>query len=61
LTSLVAGTTATLLFFFAFKGKFPKVQDWISLAFILIAVAFLTAAERKRVTELVAEHEIESG
>jgi hypothetical protein len=82
LTSLVAGTTSTLVFYFAFlcgvllvhpasskigsliflfafKGKFPKTQDWISLAFILIAVGFLSVAERKRVTELVAAHEIE--
>jgi len=82
LTSLVAGTTSTLVFYFAFlcgvflihpasskigslvflfafKGSFPKTQDWFSLAFIFIAVGFLSAAERKRVTELVAAHEIE--
>jgi len=60
LTSLVAGTTATLVFYFVFKGSFPKTQDWVSLAFILIAVGFLTVAERKRVVELVAAHEIEA-
>ena len=60
LTSLIAGTTATLVFFFVFNGRFPKVQDWISLAFIFIAVGFLSAAEKKRVTELLAAHEIES-
>jgi hypothetical protein len=59
LTSLVAGTIATLVFYFVFKGSFPKTQDWVSLAFILIAVGFLTVAERKRVAELVAAHEIE--
>jgi drug/metabolite transporter (DMT)-like permease len=50
LTSLVAGTGATLIFFFAFQGKFPKPADWISLVFILIAVAFLSQAEKKRST-----------
>jgi len=59
LTSLVAGTTATLVSYFVFKGRFPGIQDWLSLAFILIAVGFLTIAERKRVAELVAAHEIE--
>lgn len=59
LTSLVAGTTATLVWYFLFNGKFPKVQDWISLAFILIAVAFLTRAEKKRSRELALTHEIE--
>jgi hypothetical protein len=42
LTSLVAGTAATLILFFAFGTKFPSAQDWISLLFILIAVYFLT-------------------
>jgi hypothetical protein len=59
LTSLIAGTTATLVFYFAFSGRFPKTQDWISLTLILIAVGFLSVAERKRVVELVAEHEID--
>jgi len=83
LTSLVAGTTSTLVFYFVFmcgvffvhfvpgdrgrlifcngfRSSFPKLQDWLSLAFIFIAVGFLTVAERKRVAELVAEHEIEA-
>ncbi len=59
LTSLVAGTVATLVFCLTCRGKFPSKQDWLSLAFILIAVGFMTIAERKRVAELVAEHEIE--
>lgn len=59
LTSLVAGTAATLVFCFACGGSFPKIQDWFSLAFILVAVGFLTVAERKRVAELVAAHEID--
>jgi hypothetical protein len=57
LTSLVAGTAATLVSFFAFQGKVPKVQDWVSLVFILIAVGFLSRAEQKRIRELAdAEH-----
>jgi hypothetical protein len=59
LTSLVAGTTATLVFALAFGGKYPKIQDWISLVFILIAVGFLTRAERKRTQELMTTHEID--
>ena len=60
LTSLVAGTTATLVSFLLFQGKFPKVQDWVSLVLILIAVGFLTRAEKKRTRELVMAHEIEA-
>ena len=60
LTSLVAGTTATLVSFFVFGGKFPKVQDWLSLVLILVAVGFLTRAEKKRTRELVMTHEIET-
>ncbi|MBM2841664.1 MAG: hypothetical protein HW412_2192 [Bacteroidetes bacterium] len=52
LTSLVAGTTATVVWWFAFGGKFPKIQDWLSLVFILIAVWFLSRAEKKRTREL---------
>ena len=53
LTSLVAGTAATLIFMF-FGGKAPKLQDWLSLGLILIAVMFLTMAERKRAAEIKA-------
>jgi hypothetical protein len=56
LTSLVAGTTATLITFLLFGGKFPKPQDWISLIFILIAVAYLSVAEKKRTEELRLEN-----
>jgi hypothetical protein len=52
LTSLIAGTTATLVSWAVFGGKLPKAQDWISLGFILVSVAFLTQAERKRAAEL---------
>lgn len=51
LTSLVAGTVATLLFWLAFDGKSAKTQDWLALAIIFIAVAFLTKAERRRSTD----------
>ncbi|MBI2429089.1 MAG: hypothetical protein HYV29_09905 [Ignavibacteriales bacterium] len=59
LTSLVAGTAATLISFFLFQGRFPKMQDWLSLVFILIAVWFLSRAEKKRTQELVMTREIE--
>ncbi|MBI5476923.1 MAG: hypothetical protein HY964_09345 [Ignavibacteriales bacterium] len=52
LTSLVAGTFATLMFAVIYGGKYPKQQDWISLVFIFIAVGFLSVAERKRTKEL---------
>ena len=52
LTSLVAGTTATLLSWLLFGGRLPSLQDWISLGFILIAVAFLSRAERRRAREV---------
>jgi hypothetical protein len=51
LTSLMAGTAATLIIAIGFGGKMPKPQDWVSLAFILVAVGFLTIAERKRAAE----------
>jgi len=49
ITSLLAGTTATLLLAWIWKQKPPSLQDWASLLFILIAVAFLTRAEQRRV------------
>ncbi|MBI5020163.1 MAG: hypothetical protein HZB59_01880 [Ignavibacteriales bacterium] len=52
LTSLVAGTIATLFFAIWFGGKYPKQQDWISLIFIFVSVGFLSLAERKRTIEL---------
>ena len=59
LTSLVAGTTATLLFWLAFSGKFPKMQDWLSLGFIIVAIVFLTRAEKKRARELEITKELD--
>lgn len=55
LTSLLAGTTATLLLWVLFKQKFPAIQDWVSAGFILVAVYFLTRAERRRTAELASE------
>ncbi len=55
LTSLVAGITATLLLALLFGLKWPTAQDWASVVFILIAVWFLTQAERRRIAELAAE------
>jgi hypothetical protein len=52
LTSLLAGTAATLLLWMFFHTKFPTAQDWISALFILVAVYFLTRAEKRRVIEL---------
>lgn len=54
LTSLIAGTAATLLVFVFFGGKLPTSADWMSLGFILVAVAFLSVAERRRVKEISA-------
>jgi hypothetical protein len=51
LTSLVAGTVATLIYWLAFGGSGPKTQDWLALGFIFLAVGFLTAAERRRAAE----------
>ncbi|MBI5471517.1 MAG: hypothetical protein HY961_04140 [Ignavibacteriae bacterium] len=59
LTSLVAGTAATLVSYFLFQGRFPKMQDWVSLVFIFVAVAFLSHAEKKRTVELAQAKEID--
>jgi hypothetical protein len=58
LTSLVAGTMATLIFHWVWNGPFPKAEDWLSLVFILIAVGFLAVAERKRMADLLARQEL---
>ena len=58
LTSLVAGTTATLLSYFIFGAKFPSPADWGSLALIFVAVGFLSLAEKKRVRELAQAKEL---
>jgi uncharacterized membrane protein YidH (DUF202 family) len=53
LTSLVAGTTATLVFHWVWGGPFPAADDWLALFFIFVAIGFLTQAERRRRGELV--------
>jgi hypothetical protein len=58
LTSLVAGTTATLLGHWFFHSRFPSLQNWASLGFVLVAVVFLARAERRRSEELRAAREI---
>jgi hypothetical protein len=54
LTSLTAGTVATLISALLLGGHYPKFQDWLSLLFILVAVGFLSVAEKKRSAELAA-------
>jgi len=51
LTSLLAGTTSTLLLAWWFGLKPPTVPDWASFGFILVAVAFLSRAEKRRTRE----------
>lgn len=58
LTSLIAGTAATLIFYYSFGGKFPSTEDWVSLVFIFISVGFITKAEKKRTAELRQQHEL---
>jgi len=55
LTSLLAGTVATLIFWFGFDGPRIKIQDVVALGFVLIAVWFLSRAEKKRAAELAQE------
>jgi hypothetical protein len=52
LTSLLAGTVATLILAWWFHLRPPSGTDWISFGFILVAVAFLARAERRRSAEL---------
>ena len=60
LTSLIAGTVATLIFHFGFDGKAVKTQDWVALAFIFGAVGLLARAEKRRAAEVAAEIAAES-
>ena len=53
LTSLVAGTTSTLIVAGAFGGGLPRSKELGSLALILVAVGFLSLAERRRARETV--------
>ena len=58
LTSLVAGTTATLVSHYVFGAHLPSPADWCALALILIAVGFLSLAEKKRVSEMLVAREL---
>lgn len=48
LTSLFAGTIATLIFYFVFDGKAVKAHQWLALAVVFVAIAFLTWAGKRR-------------
>lgn len=63
ITSLIAGTTSTILIylFFSHMGfKKPKNEDWVALILVFIAIYFLSKAEKKRACELIASKEISS-
>lgn len=47
LSSLIAGTTATLIFAATFGGKYPSAIDWASFGLVLVSVALLVRAELK--------------
>lgn len=55
LTSLLAGTTSTLLFAVFFGGKYPSLVDWFSFVMIIIAIYFMSKSEQKRTKELERE------
>jgi hypothetical protein len=55
LTSLIAGTTATVLTALLLGASMPSLHDWVGLAFIFVAVYFLTRAEKLRVAEGVGQ------
>lgn len=59
-TSLVAGTVATLVVWWLIAGqKPPAMEDWFGLAAIFVAIYFMGKAEQKRACELAKTHEIE--
>ncbi len=60
LTSLIAGTAATLFVFWFIPGqKPPKAEDWAGLALMFIAIYFIGKAEKKRMCELAKAREVE--
>lgn len=60
LTSLIAGTVATLFVFWIIPGqKLPKTEDWAGLVLMFVAIYFIGRSEQKRACELAKEHEIE--
>jgi hypothetical protein len=58
LTSLIAGTAATLIFAVVWGGRFPRLLDWGALGLILAAIFFLARSERRRRQELEAEQAV---
>lgn len=48
LTSLIGGTFATLIIAAFFHQKTPKVEEWLSLALVLVAVGFLVKGEKRQ-------------
>ena len=48
LTSLIAGTAATLICYFIGLGDYPKPVDWAALVLIFIALSFISLAEKRR-------------
>jgi len=59
-TSLVAGTVATLVVWWLIAGqKPPAMEDWFGLAAIFVAIYFMGKAEQKRACELAKAHEVE--
>lgn len=59
LTSLIAGTVATLLVFALIPNqKPPKLEDWFGLVLMFIAIYFIGKAEQKRSCELAKANEI---
>jgi len=50
ITSLLAGTVATLLLAVFFHLPAPSPADWLSLGFVLVAVALLARVERRQMT-----------
>lgn len=60
LTSLIAGTVATLFVFWIIPGqKMPKTEDWVGLVLMFVAIYFIGRSEKKRACELAKAHEIE--
>lgn len=60
LTSLIAGTVATLFVFWFIPGqKLPKTEDWIGLVLMFVAIYFIGRSEKKRACELARAHEVE--
>jgi hypothetical protein len=60
ITSLLAGTVATLILALAFHLPPPRPADWVSLAFVLVAVALLARVERRRAAQAAVEAQTRS-